>query len=442
MSRTSFFDTFKESVERKILPFANKISRQRHLSAIRDAFLTILPLTLLGGLASILAGPPVNGDTLTPTNIFYKFLLVWSNFANNYSFELNWLFAITLGSFALYVTAGVGYFLAKSYKMDPLIPTLTALAVFLMITAIPQELSWAKKDILMNYFDGKGLFVGMFIAITSVELLRFFKAKKIGAIKMPPSVPPALSASFESLLPTILTLMIFFFLYVFFDNVLGTSFPEAVLGFLAPAIKTVDNVFIVFLICILSQFLWFFGIHDSALGTIVGPIRDHNLAANASAMMSGQTMPYIFTTSFWVYFIVIGGSGATLSLVFLLLRSKSKQLRTIGKIGIVPALFGINEPVIFGVPLVLNPIFFIPFVFAQGINGLITYTCMKIGLVGKTYIMGGWNLFSPIGAFMSTMDWKAFVLVLGLIVLDLFIYFPFFKVYEKKLVKLEQQEEA
>ncbi|SKC56946.1 PTS sugar transporter subunit IIC [Maledivibacter halophilus] len=439
MSNKGFFNNINNIAEKKILPFANKISRQRHLLSIRDSFLTVLPITLLGGIASILASPPVNPDSIQGSNIFFKFLIAWSNFAKAHSMALNWLFALTLGSFALYVSVGIAYYLSKSYKMEPFIPSITALASFLMVTAVPIELSFASKSILINFFDGKGLFTGMLVAITSVEIFRFLKNKKVGYIKMPDSVPPALSASFETLLPVIITISIYFFVYSIFDNTMGLPLPEAMLSIVAPAIKAVDNVFVVFLISAFTQFLWFFGIHDAAIGTVIGPIRDHNLAVNASAVMSGSQPPYIFTTPFWVYFIVIGGAGATFGLVLLLLRSKSKQLKTVGKLGILPALFGINEPVIFGTPLVLNPMFFIPFVFAQSINAVIAYLFMCFGIIGKTYIMGGWNLFSPIGAFISTMDWKAFVLVVCLIVLDILIYLPFFKAYEKKLVKMENE---
>ncbi|HAZ37208.1 MAG TPA: PTS sugar transporter subunit IIC, partial [Clostridiaceae bacterium] len=111
-----------------------------------------------------------------------------------------------------------------------------------------------------------------------------------------------------------------------------------------------------------------------------------------------------------------------------------------GKLSFLPSLFGINEPVLFGVPLVLNPLFFIPFILAESLNAVISFLLMQFGIIGKTYIMGGWNLFSPIGAFISTMDWKALVLVIALIVMDTLIYLPFFKVYEKKLIKEEEKE--
>lgn len=445
MNNSGLFNKITTFTEQKILPLANKISRQRHLLAIRDSFLTVLPITILGGLASILSGPPISAEELSSGGVLYGFMSAWNNFASKFSVELNWLFALTLGSFALYVCMGIAYYLSKSYKMEPFIPTVATLVSFLLVTAIPIELSFSTKSILINYFDGKGLFTGMLVAVLSVEIFRFLKEREIGYIQMPDSVPPALSASFETFVPVLLTICINFLVFAIFRNAFNSSLPESMLSFIAPAISAIDNVFAVFFISVLTQFLWFFGIHDAALGTVVGPIRDHNLAINASEKMSGiaaTELSYIFTTPFWVYFVVIGGAGATFALVLLLMKSKSKQLNTVGKLGFIPALFGINEPVLFGVPLVLNPVFFIPFLFAQSINAVIAYLMMRWKLISKTYIMGGWNLFSPIGAFVSTMDWKAFVLAIGLILLDMLIYYPFFRTYEKQLIKNEQGEEV
>lgn len=440
MNHTKLFQTVNSFAENKLLPVANKISRQRHLLSIRDSFLTVLPVTLLGGVASILSSPPVDSKSIQATNILNKFLLAWCGFANHYSSVLNWLYAVTLGSYALYVCIGIAYYLSKSYKIEPFIPTLTSLVCFMIVTAVPGELSFDKKEILINHFDGKGLFTGMLTALIVVELFRFLKNKKVGYIKMPDTVPPALVASFEALAPVMITVFAFFLANSIIVKVSGNPIPKAVLSIMAPAIKSADNVFVVFIITVLTQFLWFFGIHDAAIGTVIGPIRDHNLAMNASAAMAHQALPYIFTTPFWVYFVVIGGSGATFGLVLMLLTSKSKQLKTVGKLGFLPSLFGINEPVLFGVPLVLNPLFFIPFILAESLNAAIAFLLTQFGVIGRTYIMGGWNLFSPIGAFISTMDWKALVLVIALIVMDILIYLPFFKVYEKKLIKEEEKD--
>lgn len=124
-----------------------------------------------------------------------------------------------------------------------------------------------------------------------------------------------------------------------------------------------------------------------------------------------------------------------------MMRSKSKQLSTVGKVGFLPSIFGISEPLIFGTPLMLNPIFFFPFIFTSVFNGVITYLCMYFGIVGKTFAVFSWQMPAPIGAFLSTMDWRAIVLVFILIFLNGLMYYPFLKVYEKNLVALEKEAE-
>ncbi|MEG0274521.1 MAG: PTS transporter subunit EIIC, partial [Longicatena sp.] len=192
---------------------------------------------------------------------------------------------------------------------------------------------------------------------------------------------------------------------------------------------------------LLIHLFWFFGVHDAALAGILGPVRDGGLSLNAAAQAAGKALPNVFTTPFWVYFVVIGGCGACLALAILLVRSKSKQLKTVGRVGIVPAFFNISEPIIFGVPLMLNPIFLIPFLFTSTLNAVIAYACMDSGLIGRSFAMLSWNMPSVFGAFLSTMDWRAVVLVVLLILMDILIYYPFFKIQERQLVALENEEE-
>jgi cellobiose PTS system EIIC component len=140
---------------------------------------------------------------------------------------------------------------------------------------------------------------------------------------------------------------------------------------------------------------------------------------------------------FWSYIIALGGGGATLGLCILLLRSKSVELRTLGKISIGPAIFNINEPIIFGLPMVLNPIMMIPFIFVPVVNSIIAYACMALHIVGKGVIETPWTTPAPLGAALGCMDIKAGIMVIGLIILDMALYYPFVKLLEKQ--KLEEE---
>lgn len=428
------FETINAKMEKYILPLANKMSSQRHLKAIRDAFISLMPITLVGGIAAIINSAPVTEST---TN---GILLAWASFAQDNALLLNWVNTLTLGAMSIYICIGITNFLCKQYKTDVLLPIMLSVTGFMMLCIAPQSLGWDGKIVEISYLDGKGLIPAIFIAIFTVEVYHLLRKKNVGRIKMPDSVPASLSETFASLVPGIIILGVFVLIFALF-NALGTTMPGFIYSTLAPAFTAADTLPFAIIATLLVHVFWFFGIHDAALSGILSPIRDGGLSLNAAAHVAGQSLPNIFTTPFWVYFVDIGGCGSCLALAILLIRSKSKQLRTVGKIGIVPTFFGISEPIIFGVPLMLNPIFFIPFIFGSVVNATIAYILMDIGIIGKTFAMLSWQMPSIFGAFLSTMDIKAFLLIIVLIIIDILIYYPFFKIYEKQLVQQEISEE-
>ena len=197
------------------------------------------------------------------------------------------------------------------------------------------------------------------------------------------------------------------------------------------------------LIGFLMPFFFWFGIHDSVLTSPLDPFVYANLYANMDAYAAGvaaTALPHVVAPPFLWYFMTIGGNGATLALALLCLRSRSKQVSAIGKLGIVPVCFGVNEPIIFGLPVMYNPLMFIPSILNMVLNAGITYFAMDFGLVNKVFAYPGWNVPAPIGAFLSTMDIRAVVLIVVLIVINLLVYYPFFRAYEKK--KLAEEAET
>lgn len=427
----SKFNSLTAVMENKVMPVANKLGQQRHLASIRDAFISLLPITLAGGLVAIVNSPPVTDKT---TN---GLLLAWKSFAENNGTVLNWIFAFTLGAMSLYVCIGITHFLCRFYKINSFIPILFSIMGFFLLVTQPQELGWEAKTLEFSYIDGKGLLPAILIAIGTTELYRIMKQKEFGKIKMPPSVPASLSDVFASLIPGMVIIAAFIIVFASF-NAFNTTLAKALFDVLSPTFKAADSLGFVVIITILTHLFWFFGIHDAALAGVMGPIRDGNLSMNAAAQMAGEQLPHIFTTSFWTYFTVIGGCGSVIGLAILLLfTARSKQLKTVGKVGIIPAIFGISEPLIFGTPLMLNPVFFVPFILTSTLNAIISYLCMSIGLIGKTFSMLSWNMPPFLGAFFSTLDWKAPVLVILLIVLNAIIYYPFVKVYDRQLCKKE-----
>lgn len=426
------FNSISEKMDLYISPLANKMSQQRHLKATRDAFMSMLPITLFGSIPIILNAAPITEHT---TN---RFLLSWASFAEKNNMVLNWISGITLGAMSLYICIGITYFLCRHYKEDVLRPMMFSLAGFLMLVLEPLKLGWDGKEIEISFLDGRGILLSIFIAIVTVESYHWMRKKNIGRISMPDNVPASLSETFATLVPGLIILSFYSILFIIF-HAMDTTFVKYLYDVMAPSFKAADSLpFTIISISIIHLF-WFFGIHDAALAGVLGPIRDGNLSINAAEKMSGAELSTIFTTPFWTYFVIIGGSGSVLALSLLMIKSKSKQLSTVGKIGFLPSVFGISEPLIFGTPLMLNPIFFFPFIFTSVMNGVITYLCMANGIVGKTFAVFSWQMPAPIGAFLSTMDWRAAVLVLILIIVDGLIYYPFLKIYEKNLIRLEKE---
>ena len=423
-------------IEKSILPISNKIKRNKYLQAIQSAFMTLMPIMLIGGIITIITTPFVDYTKMATTDSMYNFYKGWQLFVNNYGMPLVILRSVTLSSLSLWTSLAIAYFLAKHYKMNTIITSVVSLLMFFILCT-----SVTKDGGLSNdFWGGEGLFAGIIIGIAVTELYRLFTTKKIGTIKMPDMVPPALKSSFASIFPIIFVTVICTIIAMLCNSILRITFPQAILNLFHPLVVTVDNAFGLSLSSILSQICWWFGIHDTAVTSLLEPLMYSNYSANAAAYAKGiaaANLPHIWTEPLWWNWMVIGGSGATLALAVMVLRCKSVQLKTVGKVAIIPALFNINEPLIFGLPIVLNPLFFIPWLLAPTINGLIAYICMAIGIVNKTFIYPGWNIPAPIAQFLSNMDLRSIFLTLVMIIIDGLIYYPFLKVWDKQ--KLEEE---
>lgn len=423
------------TMEKYVMPVANRLGNENHLRAIRDAFMSLLPINFMGGLAAVLSSAPeasAAGNGVT---------LAWARFVEANSVIFSWINTLTLGAMSLYVCIGIIHFLCRSHRIESFLPILLGVCGFLMLVFDPVSLGWDGKMAEISYMDGKGLIPAMLIAILTADLYCYMRKREFGKISLPDTVPASLSDVFASIVPGAALLVLYTVLFIIMNKT-GTTLPKLIYGLLSPSLKAVDNLGFTVIITLLVHVFWFFGIHDAALSGVLSPIRDGNLSINAAAHAAGQALPTIFTTPFWVYFVAIGGCGSVLALTVLLCKSKSKQLKTIGRLGLIPAFFNISEPVIFGLPLMLNPVFFIPFLFTSVMNGAIAFLTMELGLIEKSFAMLSWQMPSVFGAFFSTMDWKAPVLVVALMVLDGIVYYPFFKIYEKNMVKLEAGETA
>lgn len=447
---------FNKFLNDKLVPLGAKISNQPHLKAIRDGMVAATPLALLGGMTLIVTSPPVNLETMKPTNIFFQFLIAWKQWAMQHGLGIELLFRSSMGLMALFICMAISNSLAKHYKMQSM-NTMIIAAVSFLITSAPSNLV-VFSDILnksktiekalegqsmalpMNYLGAEGIFTAIIIGLLVTESTRFLQDRGL-LIKMPDAVPEPVKASFASIIPLVVNVVGIFLISLLVQSLTGgLLIPDLIKKLFSPFVFAVDSVVGIFLISIVTQLLWVVGLHGSSIVSgLVGAFELGNLAANAEAVTKGLAPEFIYTEPFRAFFMILGGAGATIGLNILMLRSKDKQMRTLGKLAILPSIFNINEPIIFGVPIVLNPVLAIPFIGVQTVNGILTYIVMKLDILGKTYTYVPWTTPAPIGAAIATMSIIAFFWIIFLIVLDILMWYPFFKTYEKQLLKEEKE---
>ncbi len=425
-------NAFFDFIENKISPIAARAGTQRHIMAVRDGFIGAMPFMIVGSFLLVFAFPPFSPDTS------FAFGQWWLGMSKQYFNEIMTPFNMSMGIMACYISAGIAFNLAQSYKIDALPCAMLSLMTFLLIAAPMKD-----GALSAGFLGGTGIFTTIIVGIYVTELMRFLKIRNIG-IKLPEQVPEKIRQSFNLLIPALIVILTIYPLNLFLQHQFGMLLPEAIMAIFKPLISAADSLPAILFAVFLCHILWFAGIHGAAIvGGILQPFWLVNLGLNQDALAAGQPLPHIFIESFWQYFITIGGSGATFALVLMYTRSKSAHLRSIGKLGVVPACFNINEPVIFGSPIVMNPVLFFPFIVAPMVNAIIAYTAASADLIGKVISLVPWTAPAPIGAAWSA-GWQVNngLLVLGLLVIDFLIYLPFFKVYEKQLLAQEAEMEA
>lgn len=426
-------------IEKKIAPVANRLSRQIYLQALQNTFLSLIPFITIGSFSLVIISPVMDYTTVEQ-GALRTFMYGWQTVADFLSPVLNPVYLVIMTMLSLYVSAGLGFHLAKHFKMQTIVPVIITTASFFIAAAVNEE-----GALTVQYFDGTGLFTAILVSILSFELYRFLVNRRVGHIDLSGGgVPPALSDSLGNLVPVVLVLLAVGIVSAVVHALSGSGIPALVTMLMTPLVNMVDNVWGVLFLAVLVMIFWWFGIHDTVITGPLDAFLYNNLYANTAAFAAGTaavSLPYIVNAPFWFNFMTIGGSGATLGLAVLACTSRSRQIKTVGKLAIIPSLFNINEPLIFGLPLMYNPTMMIPFIIVMPLNGLITYIAMSTGIVAKTFAYASWNMFSPIAALIDTLDVKAVILVIGLIILDALIYLPFFKAYEKQKLKEEAMED-
>lgn len=414
---------FQETLKKYLVPVAEKVEKQVHLQAVKEGMMSIVPIIIVGSLCLL----SIALKNMLPNGVAKDFI---GNNLGVFMFPFNF----TMGIISLYSAFFIAMSLARKYSLNYIEAAMTAVIVQFILCA-----EVADGAIKTGYLDAQGLFVSILAAILVVEITRFMNEKNL-VFKLPKEVPSIVSKSFNNLLPMIVCVILFTGLSVLVKNTTGEPLPKLVMTILAPAISSLDSPTAVIIIILLTQLLWFFGLHGPAItSSIWMPIAANYIAENAARIASGQNPIHIFTIGFYYSFLQVTGSGITLGLVLLMMFSKSKSFQSMGKVSIIPSIFGINEPVIFGTPIVMNPYMFIPFVFGPVLVGALDFMAFSTGLVGKPIMEPPGFMPPGVGAFLLTLDWKAVVLCLGSIVLMTLIYYPFFKTMEKEQLRKEEE---
>jgi PTS system cellobiose-specific IIC component len=428
-------EKFTNFIDSRLAGPMDKIANQRHLRAVRDGIIATLPLIIVGSFFLIVAFPP-----LPATWGITEFLT--SNAAT-----ILLPYRMTMYIMSLYATFGIGASLAKSYDLDQvsggILATIAFLLTFVPVNVPAEALEAAGTAgfvLPMANLGGGGMFVGIITAIIAVEIYRMTDKSKF-KITMPEQVPPAVARSFEALTPTLIVIlgMATITYYIGFD------WHTAVAKLVAPLVTAADSLPSVLLLIFMITFFWVFGIHGvSIVGSLARPVWLQLLEGNTTAQAAGDALPHIAAEPFFQWFIWVGGSGATIGLAILLaFTAKSEYGSKLGKAIITPSIFNINEPVIFGVPIVLNPIMMIPFVVTPMIMATIAWFATSLGFVNPVTITAPWTLPGPIGAYLATGgDWRAAVLNVILILVSVICYYPFVKVYDRKELEKEKGLEA
>ena len=415
-------------LQEKLLPVAARLGNNKALVSIRDGITLTIPLLLIGSLLMVIASFPIPGWEKYLGDIGVADYL-WKGVDSSF------------GLLGLVASFGIAYFMARQYKVDGIPAGIVSLSSFITVT--PFITGEAGAGMPTAFMASKGLVVAMILGLINGYIYQWFINHNI-QIKMPDGVPPAVSKSFSAIIPGAVTIVGWLIVYATLDKLSLPNFHEIAQVALGGPLGLLGNNVIGLLILIfLNSSFWFVGLHGgNVVNAVMKPLWLANLDANKVAYQTGETLPNIFTSVFMDNFVFIGGGGATIGVVLVLgylahKKKASKQLKTLAPITVIPGLFNINEPAMFGVPIVLNILLLVPFILAPMFNLLVAWGAMASGLVPLTYTDPGWTMPPVISGLLATGSISGSLLQIVLIVLDVLLYLPFVIAIEKRFKLLE-----
>lgn len=425
-----------EKLSQFLIPLAGKLNNNRYLTVLRDAFMLAFPLTIFGSIVVVLTNLP----------FLNKFLS--AGFLETFQSSFGVASQVTLSILSVFVVFGIGYYLSKSYDVEAVFGGVIALASFLLLTPFVAETETGEtiaNVIPLDRLGAKGMFLGMITAFIAGEIYRRVVQRDI-TIKMPAGVPPAVAKSFAALLPALITLTVFLIINVIVTLGFNTNLHDFIYKMVQAPLTGLGSGIVATLIAVfVIQILWFFGLHGQIIiNSVMDPIWLSLALENLEAFKAKEDLPHIISKPFMDVFTVgMGGTGMTLAVVFaILIFMKSKQMRQVGKLGAGPGLFNVNEPIIFGLPIVMNPIIIIPWILAPMVVTLVTYLAMSAGIVPPpTGVTVPWTVPIFFSGYLATNSVMGAVMQLVNFAIVFVIWFPFLKALDKTNVIKEREAE-
>ncbi len=409
-------------------PFFEKLSRNIYLRAIRDGFIAGMPVILFSSIFILIAFVP-NSWGFKWSDEVVAFLM------KPYSYSMGILALLVAGTTAKSLTDSVNRSMEKTNQINYMSTLLAAIVGLLMLAADPIE-----NGLATGFLGTKGLLSAFLAAFVTVAIYKVCVKNNV-TIRMPDEVPPNISQVFKDVIPFTLSVVSLYALDLLARHFVGASVAESIGKFFAPLFSAADGYLGITIIFGAFAFFWFVGIHGpSIVEPAIAAITYANAEVNLNLLQQGMHADKILTSGTQMFIVTMGGTGATLVVPFMFMwLTKSKRNRAIGRASVVPTFFGVNEPILFGAPLVLNPIFFIPFIFAPIANvWIFKFFIETLGMNSFTANLP-WTTPAPLGLVLGTnFQVLSFILAALLIVVDVIIYYPFLKVYDEQILEEER----
>ncbi|MDU0481397.1 lactose-specific PTS transporter subunit EIIC [Staphylococcus chromogenes] len=409
-------------------PFFEKLSRNIYLRAIRDGFISAMPVILFSSIFLLIAYVPNIFGFTWPKHIEAAIM-------KSYGYTMGVVGLLVAGTTAKALTDAYNRRLESTNQINFISTMLASICGFLFLAANPLE-----EGGFANAFMGtKGLLTAFLSAFVTVIIYNICVKNNV-TIKMPKEVPPNISQVFKDLIPFTLVILVLYGLDLTVRALINTNVAEAIVKLFEPLFTAADGYVGITLIFGAFALFWFVGIHGpSIVEPAIAAITYANIETNFKMLQAGEHADKILTPGTQMFIVTMGGTGATLVVPFIFMwLSKSKRNKAIGRASVVPTFFGVNEPILFGAPIVLNPVFFIPFITAPIVNVWIFKFFVDVLGMNSFSVVLPWTTPGPLGVIMGTgFEVWAFVLALVLIVVDVLIYYPFFKVYDKQILEDE-----